>query len=108
MSWLLGLMRLPPPDVGVSASVRSFAAPTELFFSLPPVMLLFRSFVAGIDPDLSFDPGIELFRIWDARIVTAAYELPLSATNRAIMAMTCAEVILVRSFLMVDMEASYL
>ena len=71
-------------------------------------MLLFLSLVAGIELALSFDPGIELFRIWDARIVTAAYELPLSATNSAIMAMTCAEVILVRSFLMLDMEASYL
>ena len=79
-----------------------------LFLSLAPVMLLFRSLLAGIEPALIFAPGIELFLIWDARIVTAAYEVPLSATNSAIMAMTCAEVILARSFLMMDMEASYL
>ena len=105
---LLALIRLPPPAVGLSASVRSFARPTVLFLSLAPVMLLFRSLLAGIEPALIFAPGIELFLIWDARIVTAAYELPLSATNSAIMAMTCAEVILARSFLVMDMEASYL
>jgi hypothetical protein len=67
-------------------------------------MLLFFSFVAGTELALSFDPGIELFLIWDARIVTAAYELPLSATNSAIIAMTCAEVILPRILLSLDIE----
>jgi hypothetical protein len=72
-------------------------------------MLLFFSLVAGIERDLIFEPGMELLGICDARIVvTAAYELPLSATNRAIIAITCAEEILARSFLMMDMEASYL